>query len=349
MVGKDYLRSVVLVMPDTEEYRKYRKARRLHGTSLRYDEKGNVIVERWVTVSSAKFATLYLDETEWVIIHPKMVKDPRAYLENPPRDRRHIAVKQFQVCESGLEAAIRMVGLHIRTPYLPEVGAEAQQMEGVIAQIRQLLLRFSEYATLTEAELEALKAKTIEVILALGFEASVHPLKRWVATRALAASGLKDARGRRNLLVSLTRLLSALLWALRRRTAFGEWYIPKYHLAYQALLVERRATRWAFEDTAKAIRSILGHINFRDPTASLKGQNKIVARLLRELAKGPIAETKLRPYLGIAKVVQNLLRQAADIVESGNFLAAKGVLLEAVKCLKDCLEETEEIGYEEAA
>lgn len=334
-------KGVLLVVKDTDETRRIRRLPRLYGTYLRRDRDGTVISDRWRMVTWKQFQSS-LGEDGWLLLHPNWPRGKEAkqrYLHDPPVSRRRqVGVLTYHRIEEGVEAAIRQSGQHVAPRYVPAAGEEAMQMEAVVALAQELSTTFLDYQSVTEEVVEEARRKTAELIRELGLERAEHPDKQVITARITKGATLRDSLGRKNLLISLTRLYSVYLWAVRRLESFGV-YTRKYQQQAHVLLFERAKMRWAIQWTVEELRRrVLAHANFKRPGVSVhKGTPQQLALMIEGIARGPLSLVRLKPYFPVAVEARECLFEAADLVRRRGFSGAKDIVEGVVISLSDVL------------
>jgi len=347
------LEGVILVVKDDPETRRVQRLPRIHGTWLRRDWDGTIWGARWRDLTHEQFRALLTEEDGWRLIFPGYLrgeKQKREYLLDPPASRRRVSILTCYEVAEGVEAAIRLAQGHVASKYVPEVGDEARQMEAVIALAQELSATFLDYGSVTEEVVEEVRAKTAELIRRLGLERAKLPEKQVMTVRMAKGATLRDSLGRKNLLISLTRLYSTYLGAVRRLESFGV-YTSKYEREAHMLLFERGKMRWALRWTVGELqRRVLAHVNFRDPQAKVwRGTAQPLAKMIEGIARGPLSLVQLKPYFPVAKEARESLFEAARLVRREDFAGARDIVEGVVGDLDEVLLNYEEIGLAEAA
>ncbi|MFZ5366567.1 MAG: hypothetical protein ACOZBZ_04810 [Patescibacteria group bacterium] len=222
--------------------------------------------------------------SELVVLLPRSARNDPTYLRHLPKKVpvQLLLLHHAETIDEAIAKVEEILGAEIR-----------QQAQKVVAYTIGLSARFIEGGLMRES-LGQLLEETSGFLAQAGLVSPDAPSIKKTADSLRKACQL-DSLARVNPLISRVRLQSAYIWAMRRyvvdflsRRKHGE--------SFEVFLWEREISRWSIADAIKQLNIFLTQEAFAGKGIA-ENRRTAMARVLNGIARGPLAQVRVAPYL----------------------------------------------------
>jgi len=318
---------------DLREYvRRY--CRSLYGSDAAVDHEGTIFIPQWYPVKKTERGLgdySHIGSEDYELLSQKHESE-ETYLS---RGLRTKSLHEYRISEvkghnGAVETAVRMAD-HIIASV---VQRELPQTETIGRRISELLDLFSNYSSVTIAQLEQAVIETRQRLESVGFnpETVINDEKVRIGQWLPKASTGRDSLGRPNALISMMALEAANRRVLWRTYGIGAT-TAKYVRIREALRFEREFCREIFGEAQQRTAQMQLHMLFQHPERPAQNVG-IVSGMLGHM-RWQLTQPHVKPYrpagLAVGEVLGNivdLLNQdrRQEIVEQGLFDQAHAML-----------------------